>query len=453
LYAAARGFASGNSSAARRGWFLLAVTTCLAGVGIKESIVTCPLAVLLYDFAYHGRQRPWIAGRRLLYGGLALSWLALGLVMRLGPRSQSVGFELGVSGWSWLKNQTIAVSSYFSQAVWPNRLLIDHGYPRDLSLGDVWMPAALLLSVLMLAIIGFTRRPACFFPLLFPFLVLAPTSTIVPIATEVAAERRFYLPLAALCCLVAVLLSQIPAARRRQSLSPLYFGLIVLLALALGRQTLQRNVEYGDRVALWSSASEALPDNGRALTGVGRALLDRGDTEAALMAFERAIEIDDNDYHARFNQGKALRTLGHNVEAASAWQQASRLRPERAAPHYLRGMTLLDLGQLREALNCLGESARLDPGFAVGRVDHGMALARAGRMDEALTETRAGLELDPALVAGHVNLGILLFQRGQPDEAIAAFQQALTLEPDHIQAQHNLELALRSRATDSGATP
>ena len=77
-----------------------------------------------------------------------------------------------------------------------------------------------------------------------------------------------------------MLLAQIPAIRRRESPSPIYFGLIVVLALLLGRQTMLRNVEYGDRVALWRSAAEALPHNGRARTGLGRALLDRGDDAA-----------------------------------------------------------------------------------------------------------------------------------------------------------------------------
>ena len=36
----------------------------------NTALVTCPLAVLLYDVAYH-RQRPLMrGGRRLLYGGL-----------------------------------------------------------------------------------------------------------------------------------------------------------------------------------------------------------------------------------------------------------------------------------------------------------------------------------------------------------------------------------------------
>ena len=37
------------------------------------------------------------------------------------------------------------------------------------------------------------------------FLTLAPTSSIVPIATEVGAERRMYLPLAALSVLAVTL--------------------------------------------------------------------------------------------------------------------------------------------------------------------------------------------------------------------------------------------------------
>ena len=64
------------------------------------------------------------------------------------------------------------------------------------------VPQAILVVTLgIVTIIALVRWPKPGFLLAWFFLTLAPTSTIVPIATEVGAERRMYLPLMGLVVL------------------------------------------------------------------------------------------------------------------------------------------------------------------------------------------------------------------------------------------------------------
>ena len=124
----------------------------------KESMVTAPVMVLIYDrvFLYDSVTRA-LRQRRLLYGGLAATWILLAALLR---------------------------------SAWPRSLVLAYGIPLPLSVGDVVLPALLIVGLLALTAVGLVRRPLLGFLGIWFFVTLAPTSTIVSIATEVGAERR-----------------------------------------------------------------------------------------------------------------------------------------------------------------------------------------------------------------------------------------------------------------------
>jgi len=66
--------AAGSSASGR--WQVGAIVSCLLGMGCKESMVTAPLVVVLYDriFLFDSMREAW-PRRKGLYAGLALGWL------------------------------------------------------------------------------------------------------------------------------------------------------------------------------------------------------------------------------------------------------------------------------------------------------------------------------------------------------------------------------------------
>src|ERR1700682_3104801 len=96
------------------------------------------------------------------------------------------------------------ITRYLRLAIWPRSLVVFYGWPLPLTLGDV-MPAALLIVFLLIATaVAMRRQPMLGFLGVWFFVTLAPTSSIIPIATEVGAERRMYLPLLSVIALVVV---------------------------------------------------------------------------------------------------------------------------------------------------------------------------------------------------------------------------------------------------------
>ena len=80
---------------------------------------------------------------------------------------------------------------------WPSPLVLDYGYPVAGSAAEV-VPYAIAVLVLVAATAaGLALRPRWGFLGLWFFAILAPTSSIVPLAGQTKAEHRMYLPLAA----------------------------------------------------------------------------------------------------------------------------------------------------------------------------------------------------------------------------------------------------------------
>ena len=83
-----------------------------------------------------------------------------------------------------------------STTFWPRNLVLDYGVPLSLTLADVWLPMVAVLALAVIVLVLVVRRPQAGFLGAWFFITLAPTSSIVPIVTEVGADRRMYLALA-----------------------------------------------------------------------------------------------------------------------------------------------------------------------------------------------------------------------------------------------------------------
>ena len=283
-----------------RGWTVTAIVACGLGMASKESMVTAPLLVVLYDWAY--RNEPWrqvFARRRGLYVGLAATWVVLLALSVTGPRSETVGFGHGVTAWQYGLNQCVVVVEYLGRVVWPNGLLLDYGFPRTLTLAEAAPWALVLAGLVSLNAVVLVKWPRIGYPAAWFFVVLAPTSSIVPIATEVAADRRVYLALAGLAVLAAAGgAALVNAVGRHFGGQPLRrpaltgFALLTAATMCLSTVSWRRAAMYREPVTLWEQSVEARPHNHRALTNLAVVLASEGRYAEATVHMLRAAAID-----------------------------------------------------------------------------------------------------------------------------------------------------------------
>ncbi len=424
---------STESAATRTRWQIFAVLACLAGMASKEVMVTAPIVVLLFDrtFVAGTFMRAW-RERRWFYSSLAASWLPLAaLVVSTGDRSGSAGFGGAVSWWEYARLQVWAVSHYLRLAVWPSPLIFDYGLLEPDELGWLWLRGLFLATLVLAAAIGVWRRTATGFLGACFFIILAPSSSVLPIGTEPVAEHRMYLPLAALVVLTVLALERMVKLRGT---------LIVggLLVPALAAVTLARNNDYRDAITLWTATAEKMPGNARAQNNLGSLLLERGDVAGALKRFSRAIELQPYYASAHYNLGCALMRSGRAEESLPHFTQAIAIEPDFADAYVNFGEALLALSRPAEAARELEAAAKLQPRAPDIHASLGRAYQSAGRIDAALRELRAAVVLAPDDAALRFSLGNLLARAGDGPAAVGEFQRARALAPTDLRIANNL---------------
>src|SRR5262249_36867395 len=157
-------------------WQIVSIGSCALGMATKESMVTAPIAVVLYDLVFEfDSLREALTSRRFLYIGLAVTWLELGLIMWRWPRSTVGGAAVGP--WTYLLNQAQMITRYLGLTFWPQSLVVDYGLPRMLTVRDVVVEGALVVALGAAAAFALRRWPAVGFLGVMFFLTLAPTSS------------------------------------------------------------------------------------------------------------------------------------------------------------------------------------------------------------------------------------------------------------------------------------
>jgi len=307
LYASLRYFTI-TARAGRIVWASLATVACLAGMASKEVMVSAPIVVLLFERTFlvgsfaQAWRRSWP-----LYVALAGSWTLLWALNANGPRSVSSGFHLGVPAHVWWFTQAKVLMMYLKLVVVPWPLVIHYDIPYLDTFAAAWpwlLPAGLLgLGTLFLL----WRRSAGGFLAASVFLILSPT-LVVPVITEVAAERRMYLPLAALIAMLVcggyTLAKRSVEAHgstagpgRAWPLATTVGGALVLAAV-FGSLSVRRLIMYQDELTLWQDTFARQPHNHVArnnlastLTNLGTSLGNRHEHDQAIPYYRQAIQL------------------------------------------------------------------------------------------------------------------------------------------------------------------
>jgi len=455
-------------------WSVLTVFSCVAGMATKEVMASAPLFVLLYDRALAaGSFRAAWRERRGLYAGLAASWLLLLFVVvhEHGARGASAGFGLGVSAWSYLLTQCEAIVLYLKLSFWPHPLVLDYGTALARSVADVWWQGGVVLALFGGTVWALVRRPAAGCLGAWFFLILAPSSSIIPLVGQTIAEHRMYLPLAAV---VASGVAALDALRCRPALR---LALAASLVLPLGWLTASRNRDYATDISIGEDTVAKRPDNARAmalladycrragrlddarrwlerslavqpgvrpvLNNLGTVWQALGEPAKAVACFQQALALDPRDASTRNNLGNALVLAGRAEEGIAELEAALRLAPEWTPARVNLANALAASGRLAEAAEQFALLVKAGPADAGVAADYARVLEALGRRAEAVAQLEAAVRLRPADADLRNQLGTALGRAGRVRDALEQFQEALRLNPAHAAARENAARAQR----------
>jgi hypothetical protein len=301
-------YVSGRSSSLMASFYLGAMLVYLRGghwsgsallfilaAATRETAVTLPAALLLCELC--SRDRP---GWRVILRRQAAHWLLLlagALVIVLNARYLEL-VSFGFTRRSMAENlltQVGGVSYLISRLVTLRGYNIDPALPA-LSEWDAALAAqaALLAGLLALGLFNLRARPWIGFGLLWFFLQLAPTNSIVP-RLDVANDRQLYLAGWGLFLGLSVQVALLRPPRR----------IAVVLAGALltvfATSSVLRQLDYASEIALWESSVRLAPWNARAHNNLGYAYQLVGRLDEARREYRTALYLEPGHDKARLN--------------------------------------------------------------------------------------------------------------------------------------------------------
>lgn len=144
--------------------------------------------------------------------------------------------------------------------------------------------------------------------------------------------------------------------------------------------------------------------DGRLFLSMGKLLYDMGKAQAAVKAFQRAVQLLPNDAQAHYLLGFMYNSLGREGWALAAWRKAVELAPD-------------------------AHSLRYDLGFMY---------VRRGRYDLAAHEFAQVLAYWPDDIETNFMLGLCYKELIDPVRAIPLFEKVLRRNPRHTQALYYL---------------
>jgi tetratricopeptide (TPR) repeat protein len=194
-----------------------------------------------------------------------------------------------------------------------------------------------------------------------------------------------------------------------------------------------------DNLAEAASANAALSARWLAALGfMGEVRRQRGAVVDALLAYQKALEVNANSTMALNNLASILAEAG-DPEGAIGFYQAS-LAVDSAQP-----VAWVNLGIAQEVVGAL-EDAELSYRRAVDLFPHeplahmnlGNIRLREGDFEQAAVRYRAALATDPGLARAHLYLGLVYLNLGREDQAEKELRSALEFAPDDVDAQRLL---------------
>ncbi len=385
----------------------------------------------------------WHAGLFATWGVLWICGIAREVLgWSSGP--SHVGFSYhGVSPWTYAATQPGVIVKYLQLSYWPASLCLDYDWLPATTWERIVAPTVVIVILMAATIHQLFRRSWIGFVGAWFFVILAPTSSFVPIK-DMIFEHRMYLPLIAVITItVIVLRTALHELCDRARLSvftrrAIAAVLVLNAAASLTYGTLKRNRDYASDLVMWEDVVAKRPNNARAHVAVGNALAARDRIDEAVEVTRQATLLDQEFADARCALGVVLVRQGKLDEAIEAYREALRLDPRHSKAWYNLGNALDRREKYEEAVDAYRKSIDAYSKFPDAHCNLGNSLVRLGRIDDGVQAFRETLAIDPDHVKGHNNLGDALNRLGRLDEAATEFETAIRLQSDYARARINL---------------
>ncbi len=360
----------------------------------KEHAAVFPALLILTDYYWNpgfslaGVRRNWKLYIPIVLGGA----VAVVFVFRLLKGASSAGF--GMKGLTWYQyffTECRVIWDYIRLYLVPVGQNVDYDYPFSRTIVDHGAILGLigLLAVTVAAWIYRQRFTLASYGWFVFLILLAPTSSFVPINDPIA-ERRLYLPF------IGLLLITVDFLQRWKTGRTALVSVMGMLLLAESALTYQRNLLWTASIDLWKDSVAKSPNKVRPRFQLARAYYDAASCPNAVDEYRKAAQLQPPSFELLLDWALALDCAGRPDEAVEKLLQAAALEPN-AHVYSQLGMEYAKLQKYPQALDALAKGIRVDPSFLGGimYVYRGNVYNLQGNNTQAAEEYRRALAIDP----------------------------------------------------------
>jgi tetratricopeptide (TPR) repeat protein len=410
------------------------------------------------------------------------------LVTRLTPKTWEPG---GHQPLLYLITQPYVILHYFATFFWPTGLSADTDWGLLENIRDVRFFAGCAFILVMLGLAFYTSRKEILRPVSFGilwfFLTLLPTSSIIPLG-EVLNDHRMFFPFVGLALAVSWSIGLIlfKLAGARQTIPVVYkrttllAALIILSACAYG--TWKRNDVWRSEENLWKNVTIKSPKNSRGMMNYGLIKLNEGNLPEAEMYFNKAMALSPTYSFIYANMGALKEKAGDYAAAENYYLTSLHLGSAYASHYFLYGRFLYRQNRLIEAEVMFQKAVGLSNSYMDPRILLMKTYAILGEWEQlkevALTTLNISPGNDAALLAlkqankrktgseidadaakasptaeKYLTLSLDYFKEGKYQLCIDAAKEALKLKPTFAEAYNNIGCAFNAMNEFDKAAP
>jgi len=466
-------------------FYLLSFTCFLASILSKETALTFPITILLYDICFMRKDHWTTPKNRFLFFYLPLIACSVFAVFKVLTMQtmiinwwQRIDIEYGLK-------QIQIIGHGVRLILFPIGLTFDYNFPNTF-----FAPNSLIITVILLGL-GMILGVALYYPSAFAMLsfsifwfliTLAPTNSILP-RPDLLSERNLYLPSFGIIFLIATLIFRLVLTTRNK-LMVKKIGLSCLFIFLIFQATLlyERNLTYRSNTVLWEDSLEKSPGKLRALhnlshfylveknygkafitlrslvnsnasphyisyahSNLGSIYLQLGDYPKAENQFKLGIKVKPNLPTNHFNLGTLLASQGRNLEAKKSYDKAEDLyknykwgykNPNQLSKQ-LENLLRENLGDLDQKINQLVIQTKTPPELYINKARLLLKLKLYGQAKKSIDNY---LDFFPESGSGHFILGNIFSATGKLQQALDEYNKSGEQPSLKAQAHNNRAL-------------
>jgi protein O-mannosyl-transferase len=433
---------------------LMAVTTL--GVFSKESAVAILGVIVLYEIIWW-KERKQLQG--LLLGCAAIvppllfMWYQRTVVLATSGPMEVPFIDNPLKYAPFVRSRLtsiVVVAKYLWLLVWPLRLSCDYSFNQiPIANGNLhdWLAWISVLVVAGAVILTFKWSRVAFFFAVFALASFVPVSNFLFFTGTIMAERFLYLPAIGFAACFVMVTYWIGRRIGSSAVAPIVLCMIIA---ALAIRTWERNLDWHDDVALWTSAVSVAPNSAKAHQSLATALSDadpsHSNIDQIIEEEEKSLAILDSlpdAQNAAFvyaDAGRQYSVKGDLLLQSDKSNGQLTITPGSLAA-YQRSLEILTRGL---AIDTLSEEKRRTEKLSRGIPESEMGPAglpslysslavtyvRLGKDEEAYTAAARAALLSPDLADPYITMGEALLAEGKRKEAVISLIEGFLITDD-----------------------